>query len=209
MVEAEDHGPPLRGDDGGGRVTIDPAEIVGEPGDDGTGHGEEADSVLNAPQREAFVVAEYLPPAASRVLVDAGCSFADTTGHGHRHPHPGDAIELSEAEARSIAAEGLASRSPWRARLALRDTAKRRDGLLLVHHPVELLEWIAAVPEMRAMHPGVKAYLYCSDPDDILATLPFHPRPLPDGVPSEVLAAGSTLIVCAEVDPLAERPAVR
>ncbi len=142
----------------------------------------------------AVLVAEQLPASARRVLRDAGCSFVDAAGHAFMHrvagpgwPEVGPAVAARTAravlEARSAGDQG------W-ARFALRAGAQSPDGLVVLRHPVELLEWLTTLAAAREMHAGAKAYLYASDPDDILATLPFHPAP----TPAEGITAPTTLV---------------
>jgi hypothetical protein len=159
----------------------------------------------------AVVVAEYLHPSCRRVLRDAGCSFIDCAGHSYLHTKSstGRPRSLSARDATSLARAHLVARSPaddQRFVLFGPPAEGAPPGLGRVAHPVQLLEWLATVALASPMHPGLKAYLYASDPDDILATLPFHDAAVTDESSGLLTYPPAALVGVAVVCLVGEEP---
>lgn len=162
-----------------------------------------------------MVVAEYLPRPAQRVLRDAGCSFVDRAGHCYLHPLVGRPAppplpaDLAGAAATAALSSRVAAGDPDWADYLL-DPAAGPGGRRLLRHPIELLEWLVTVGRAKEMHPGASAYLYASDPDDILATLPHHLLPTPKDTPSRPLERpGVSLVGCGVLCFPSEDPGAR
>lgn len=110
------------------------------------------------------------------VLTDARCSFMDQQGRFH----------LARPEALSGRSEAAAEfckvvmeRATDEGGVTEIDLGAGRtpvsDGVLA--NPIKLLFWLITQGAAVDFHPSVNAYIFSSDPDDILPFLPFHPAP--------------------------------
>jgi hypothetical protein len=159
----------------------------------------------------AVVALEYAAPGTRRVLRDAGCSYLDAAGHCYLKASPGSVAPRLETDTATWVANAavgaiLGGTVPRAARLmqsAVNDATELHSGeaptIDVLAHPVELLEWLVGDATARSLHPGAKAYLYASDPDDLLAKLPYHPRPQDEAAPAGLSIEGSTLLCCVQL----------
>ena len=107
------------------------------------------------------------------VLIDARCSFLDLAGRFHlvrKDFVDGRSVQVSEFC--RILLDGPFDRGQY-AEIDLRaGRVPVADGVLA--NPIELLHWLVTQNAAVDFHPSVNAYIFSSDPDDILPFLPFH-----------------------------------
>lgn len=106
------------------------------------------------------------------VLDDAACSFMDSAGRFHLARPV--VVSGSRKDVGAFCATILAGAidSSVRIDLGAGREPVQADALA---NPIKLLHWIIAQAAAVDFHPTVNAYIFSSDPDDILPFLPFHP----------------------------------
>lgn len=107
------------------------------------------------------------------VLVDTRCSFLERSGRFHL-ARPDDVSGRSREAAAfcQILLDGPFAREQF-CEIDLRaGRVPVADGVLA--NPIQLLHWLIGQDTAVDFHPTVNAYIFSSDPDDILPFLPFH-----------------------------------
>jgi hypothetical protein len=115
------------------------------------------------------------------VLDAAACSFMDERGRFHlARPvvASGQRRDIGEFCGAVLARVGVGSSATRIDLGAGREPVE--PGVLA--NPIKLLHWIITQAAAVDFHPTVNAYIFSSDPDDILPFLPFHPAPGRGGV---------------------------
>ena len=136
----------------------------------------------------SVVVLELATPEYRRVLDDARCSYLEASGAasvlvgGMRHELVPAELLAGAASQALAAARGDPGRPRALLDLRPRTPGDRRAGVPgdlrevgFLADPIEMLWWLMGVHEARHVHSTLNAYLYSSDPDDILPFLPYHP----------------------------------
>jgi hypothetical protein len=108
------------------------------------------------------------------VLDDAACSFMDADGRFHLARPV--VVSGSRPDVGEFCASVLSSAIDRRD-VARIDLGAGRDPVEadVLADPIKLLHWIISQAAAVDFHPTVNAYIFSSDPDDILPFLPFHP----------------------------------
>jgi len=158
---------------------------------------------------EAVVLFERLTGEVAATLRDVGCAYADATGLRWLPGRPAMAPEGGSDRAVGEAIDAVLA-DP-RGRFALLDLrcggADRLSGRSLaglgraperlIDDPIGLVDWLSHLHETRTHHSSLRTYLACSDPDEILPYLPYHPKG-PDVSLEGLTVRDATIVVAVE-----------
>ena len=131
---------------------------------------------MSLPSHVSILCLSALSDELADVLSDTRCSYMDSSGRFHlARPEVLDGVRTDVG---SYCQRVLAQLRRGDASATIDLGAGRvpvAAGVLA--NPVDLLHWLIGQANAVDFHPTVNAYIFSSDPDDILPFLPFHPAP--------------------------------